>query len=53
MEVKLLGDLDPHIFAVGEEAYTMLEREWHCNQSTIVSGKSGAGKTVLAKYTLQ
>ncbi|GIY87606.1 unconventional myosin-Va [Caerostris darwini] len=47
-----LGDLDPHIFAVSEEAYTQMERESK-NQSIIVSGESGAGKTVSAKYAMR
>ncbi|KAG5333575.1 MYO5B protein, partial [Acromyrmex heyeri] len=47
-----MGDLEPHIFAVAEEAYTKLERENH-DQSIIVSGESGAGKTVSAKYTMR
>ncbi|CAG9794436.1 unnamed protein product [Diatraea saccharalis] len=47
-----MGDLDPHIFAVAEEAYTKLERERR-DQSIIVSGESGAGKTVSAKYAMR
>ncbi|XP_063217828.1 unconventional myosin-Va isoform X2 [Bacillus rossius redtenbacheri] len=47
-----MGDLDPHIFAVAEEAYTKLEREQR-DQSVIVSGESGAGKTVSAKYAMR
>ncbi|XP_042909749.1 unconventional myosin-Va isoform X2 [Parasteatoda tepidariorum] len=47
-----MGDLDPHIFAVSEEAYTQMERESK-NQSIIVSGESGAGKTVSAKYAMR
>ncbi|PSN35592.1 Unconventional myosin-Vb [Blattella germanica] len=47
-----MGDLDPHIFAVAEEAYTKLEREER-DQSIIVSGESGAGKTVSAKYAMR
>ncbi|XP_044003935.1 unconventional myosin-Va isoform X2 [Aphidius gifuensis] len=49
---QAMGDLEPHIFAVAEEAYTKLERESH-NQSIIVSGESGAGKTVSAKYAMR
>lgn len=49
---KAMGDLDPHIFAVAEEAYTKLEREQR-DQSIIVSGESGAGKTVSAKYAMR
>ncbi|KAK4885795.1 hypothetical protein RN001_002066 [Aquatica leii] len=49
---QAMGDLDPHIFAVAEEAYTKLEREQR-DQSIIVSGESGAGKTVSAKYAMR
>uniref|UniRef100_A0A2H1WFY6 SFRICE_012542 n=1 Tax=Spodoptera frugiperda TaxID=7108 RepID=A0A2H1WFY6_SPOFR len=49
---QAMGDLDPHIFAVSEEAYTKLERERR-DQSIIVSGESGAGKTVSAKYAMR
>ncbi|KAF5304697.1 hypothetical protein FQA39_LY09474 [Lamprigera yunnana] len=49
---QAMGDLDPHIFAVAEEAYTKLEREQK-DQSIIVSGESGAGKTVSAKYAMR
>uniref|UniRef100_A0A1B0CB62 Myosin class i heavy chain n=2 Tax=Lutzomyia longipalpis TaxID=7200 RepID=A0A1B0CB62_LUTLO len=38
-----LGELEPHIFAIAEEAYTKLE----------LSGESGAGKTVSAKYAMR
>lgn len=34
--------LDPHIYAVAEDAYSKLERD-NYNQSVIVSGESGAG----------
>lgn len=44
--------LEPHIFAVAEEAYAKLERE-KCDLSIIVSGESGAGKTVSAKYAMR
>lgn len=47
-----MGELDPHVFAVSEEAYAKLERE-KCNISIIVSGESGAGKTVSAKYAMR
>ncbi|XP_068247179.1 unconventional myosin-Va isoform X6 [Palaemon carinicauda] len=47
-----MGDLDPHIFAVAEEAFTQMERE-DKDQSIIVSGESGAGKTVSAKYAMR
>uniref|UniRef100_A0AAY4EQN7 Myosin VC n=1 Tax=Denticeps clupeoides TaxID=299321 RepID=A0AAY4EQN7_9TELE len=47
-----MGDLDPHIYAVAEEAYKQMARN-NKNQSIIVSGESGAGKTVSARYTMR
>ncbi|XP_068032179.1 unconventional myosin-Vb [Anomalospiza imberbis] len=47
-----IGDMDPHIFAVAEEAYNQMARD-EKNQSIIVSGESGAGKTVSAKYAMR
>ncbi|OWK62201.1 Unconventional myosin-Vc [Lonchura striata] len=40
-----MGDMDPHIFAVAEEAYKQMAR--------FISGESGAGKTVSARYTMR
>ena len=40
---KTMGELDPHIFAVAEEAFSCMTRH-NRNQSIIVSGESGAGK---------
>ncbi|KAK2542027.1 unconventional myosin-Vb-like protein [Columba livia] len=37
-----MGDMDPHIFALAEEAYKQM-----------VSGESGAGKTASAKYAMR
>uniref|UniRef100_A0A3P8W035 G protein subunit beta 5 n=1 Tax=Cynoglossus semilaevis TaxID=244447 RepID=A0A3P8W035_CYNSE len=45
-------DMDPHIFAVAEKAYRQMARDER-NQSIIVSGESGAGKTVSAKYAMR
>uniref|UniRef100_A0A7S4BGF0 Myosin motor domain-containing protein n=5 Tax=Chrysotila carterae TaxID=13221 RepID=A0A7S4BGF0_CHRCT len=42
----------PHIFAVAETAYTNL-RELQRNQSIVVTGISGAGKTEANKYLLR
>ena len=42
---KQKGDLDPHLFSVAEDAFRALVREGK-NQSIIVTGESGAGKTV-------
>jgi len=44
--------LDPHIYAVTEDAYSKLELN-NKNQSIIVSGESGAGKTVSAKHAMR
>ena len=49
---KYIGELDPHIFAVAEDAYSCLFRNGK-NQSIIVSGESGAGKTVNAKLVMR
>lgn len=42
----------PHLFAIAEEAYTDMLRDER-NQTVIVSGESGAGKTVSAKYIMR
>ncbi|XP_041356072.1 unconventional myosin-Vb-like [Gigantopelta aegis] len=47
-----MGAMDPHIFAVAEEAFKKMSR-FDQNQSIIVSGESGAGKTVSAKYAMR
>ncbi len=49
---KSLGELDPHVYAVAEEAFSKMDRESK-DQSIIVSGESGSGKTVSAKYTMR
>eukprot|EP00158_Paraphelidium_tribonemae_P009811 Partr_v1_DN28973_c0_g1_i6_m24914 putative class V myosin len=49
---KRKGELDPHVFAVAEDAFRELDIA-HRNQSIIVSGESGAGKTISAKYIMR
>ncbi|VDO57877.1 unnamed protein product [Haemonchus placei] len=49
---KQVRELDPHIYAVAEEAFFDLA-EFHKCQSIIVSGESGAGKTVSAKFVMK
>nr|ADD91458.1 myosin V-like protein [Adineta vaga] len=44
--------LEPHIFATAELAYQSMVN-FSKNQSIIVSGESGAGKTVSAKYAMR
>ncbi|XP_019251724.1 PREDICTED: myosin-2-like isoform X3 [Nicotiana attenuata] len=47
---KLLDD--PHIYSVADTAYSqMMEDE--INQSIIISGESGSGKTETAKYAIE
>ncbi|KFP42881.1 Unconventional myosin-Vb, partial [Chlamydotis macqueenii] len=47
-----VGDMDPHIFALAEQAHKQMVR-FGKNQSLIISGESGAGKTVSAKYAMR
>jgi len=51
-EEEELGAPNPHIFSVGAAAYKQL-RETGRNQSIVVTGISGAGKTEANKYLLQ
>ncbi|KAI8083120.1 P-loop containing nucleoside triphosphate hydrolase protein [Halteromyces radiatus] len=46
------GELDPHLFAIAEDAYRCMVHE-KSNQTIVVSGESGAGKTVSAKYIMR
>lgn len=49
---KRRGELDPHLFAIAEDAYRCMKAEGE-NQTIVVSGESGAGKTVSAKYIMR
>lgn len=49
---KLRGDLEPHLFAVAEDAFRSMQRERR-NQSIIISGESGAGKTISARWVMR
>eukprot|EP00127_Corallochytrium_limacisporum_P002284 Clim_evm72s109 gene=Clim_evmTU72s109 len=49
---KSLGELEPHVFAVAEAAFRDMEMQSK-DQSIIVSGESGAGKTESAKYVMR
>ncbi|XP_013408148.1 unconventional myosin-XIX-like [Lingula anatina] len=46
--------LSPHVFAIAQEAYShMRQQVGRMNQSVIVSGESGSGKTVTAKHLMK
>ncbi|KAG5519763.1 hypothetical protein PMAC_000036 [Pneumocystis sp. 'macacae'] len=49
---KNRGELEPHIFAIAEDSYRCMIRD-SMNQTIVVSGESGAGKTVSAKYIMR
>ncbi|XP_055514214.1 unconventional myosin-Vb-like [Leucoraja erinacea] len=47
-----VSDMDPHIYTVAGEAYRQMARHDE-NQSVIISGESGAGKTMSAKCMMR
>ncbi|CAG8490447.1 5123_t:CDS:10, partial [Diversispora eburnea] len=49
---KRRGELEPHVFAIAEDAYRCMLREKN-NQTIVVSGESGAGKTASAKFIMR
>ena len=49
---KKIGELPPHIFAIGDNSYTIMRRT-NMNQCIVISGESGAGKTESTKLILQ
>lgn len=49
---KQRGELEPHLFAIAEDAYRRMKEDGK-NQTIVVSGESGAGKTVSAKFIMR
>ncbi|XP_043214510.1 myosin-VIIa-like isoform X4 [Amphibalanus amphitrite] len=49
---KKIGELPPHIFAIGDNCYANMKRQ-KTDQCIVISGESGAGKTESTKLILQ
>jgi myosin-5 len=52
MQYKQKTKDDPHVYAVADLAFNEMQRDG-INQSIIISGESGAGKTETAKIAMQ
>lgn len=49
---RYMYENDPHVFALAEDTYNALLQE-HVDQTVIISGESGAGKTEASKQIMQ
>merc|ERR1711892_823242 len=51
-KAKRKSEMPPHIYSISDNAYNDMLRERH-NQSMLITGESGAGKTVNTKRVIQ
>ncbi|VDI61539.1 Hypothetical predicted protein [Mytilus galloprovincialis] len=51
-EGRALGNLPPHLFAIGSTSYSKMMKDLE-NQVIVISGESGSGKTEATKLVMQ